>query len=250
VLSEPEVLALVDARHDDPFAVLGLHRDGEGALWVRAMLPQAHEVTMHEATGGTRVARLALRHPRGLWEACVPRRRHRFDYRLQVSWSDGTQGRYADAYAFGLALAEHALEPFRSGQSPKPWSLMGAAPMEMEGVAGVRFALWAPEAAHASVIGGFNGWDVLRHPMRYRYPSGVWEIFVPHAAAGDLYKFSLVGPDGRRLPEQPDPCARAAEGGPGGASRVASPPDGPARLPAAGSPSQNGVAFDTQEQTR
>jgi 1,4-alpha-glucan branching enzyme len=238
MLSEPDVLALVDARHDDPFAVLGLHRDGEGALWMRALLPQAREVVVHEARGGLRVARLALRHPEGLWETCVPRRRHRFDYRLQIQWSDGTQGRYADAYAFGLVLPEEALERLRRGEHPHPDDVLGARPVEIDGVAGVRFSLHAPDATHASVVGDFNGWEARRHPMRYRYPSGVWEIFVPHAAAGDLYKFALTGPDGRRLPEMTDPRARAGEERPGGASRVAA-DVGSTPLPAPGPPSHN-----------
>ncbi|HEX4510832.1 MAG TPA: hypothetical protein VH328_12150 [Burkholderiaceae bacterium] len=227
MLSESAVLALVEGRHDDPFSVLGLHRDGEGALWARALLPQARAVTLHEAASGLRAARLLLRHSDGLWEACVPRRRHRFDYRLHVQWSDGTQGRYADAYAFGLLLADAELE--RQGTRGQVADLLGAHPCEIEGVDGVRFAVSAPAAVHVSVIGDFNGWDVRRHPLRYRHPFGVWEIFVPHAAAGDIYKFALTGSHGQRLPDMSDPCERASESGVGSASRVVA--DGGDRVP-------------------
>jgi 1,4-alpha-glucan branching enzyme len=250
MLSEPEVFALVDGRHDDPFAVLGLHRDGEGAMWARAMLPQAREVALHEAQSGLRVAKLGLRHPQGLWEACVPRLRHRFDYRLRVLWSNGAQGRYADAYAFDVVLPAHALEQIGCGEHPRPAALLGAHCMEIGGVAGVRFAIRAPGATHASVIGDFNGWDMRRHPMRYRHPWSVWEIFVPHAAAGDLYKFSLTGPDGRRRPDLADPHERASEGGPGAASRVAAPGSGSGRLPATEAPSHNEAVSDRQERLR
>ena len=60
--------------------------------------------------------------------------------------------------------------------------------MEIEGVAGVRFAVWAPNAEFVSVIGDFNDWDMRRHPMRLR-TGGVWEIFIPGAKVGDSYKY-------------------------------------------------------------
>jgi 1,4-alpha-glucan branching enzyme len=167
-----------------------------------------------------------------------------------VRWSDGSEGRYADAYAFGLVLPDDALEQVARGAHPRPGDVLGARPVEIDGVAGVRFALQAPEATHASLVGDFNGWDVRRHPMRYRYPSGTWEIFVPHAAAGDLYKFALTGPDGHRLPDMADPFARAGEDGPGGASRVAAAAAAEAPLPAEGAPSHNRSGTDRQEQAR
>jgi 1,4-alpha-glucan branching enzyme len=98
---------------------------------------------------------------------------------------------------------------------------LGAQPLRGGGQSGTRFAVWAPNARHVAVIGEFNHWDAQKHPMCARGSSGVWEVFVPAARAGQLYKFAVWGPDGQRLPDKADPVARAAEKPPGTASRIA-----------------------------
>ncbi len=236
MLSDTDVDALVQARHADPFAVLGLHPDAEGALWMRALLPGATEVTLHEvdrtgsapqatqATPGRRIVALEPRHADGLWEARVPRRKNRFDYRLQVRWDDGSEGRYADAYSFGPLIPEADLHFFGEGSHLRPFLMLGAHPLSVGQVDGVRFAVWAPNAQRVAVVGDFNGWDGRRHAMRSRGGGGVWEIFIPHVGTGDHYKFELIGPDGVRLPLKADPYARAAQMRPETASVVAALP--------------------------
>ena len=231
MLTPAEVQALVQGRHADPFALLGLHADTAGALWLRALLPGAVEVAVHEAKPhGRRVAALLQRHPAGLWEGKIPRRRKRFDYRLQVRWQEGSQGRYADAYAFGPLIPDADLHYFGEGSHLRPFTMLGAHAMAAGGVDGVRFAVWAPNARRVSVVGDFNAWDGRRHAMRLRHGGGVWEIFVPHAGLGDRYKFELIGPDGALLPLKADPYARAAELRPKTASLVA-PLPAPTALP-------------------
>ena len=92
--------------------------------------------------------------------------------------------------------------------------------MTIDGVRGVRFAVWAPNARAVSVVGDFDTWDPRRHPMRLRFPAGVWELFVPRLAPGARYKFAITGPDGARLPLKADPLARATEAPPATASVV------------------------------
>ncbi|MFY7865952.1 1,4-alpha-glucan branching protein GlgB [Roseateles sp.] len=237
MLSPAEVDALLAARHADPFSVLGLHADASGRLWLRAFLPGALSVEVIDATSGKPVAALKLRHAEGLFEAPMGRRRKRFDYRLAVRWSaDHAEQILADAYAFGPQLAELDLHLFAQGQHPRPFELLGAHPLTQTDaggeVAGVRFAVWAPHAQRVSVVGRFNAWDGRRHPMRKRHEAGVWEIFVPQAAVGDLYKFELLGPAGELLPLKADPYARAAQLRPETASIVAAPLNPPQRLPA------------------
>ena len=233
MLSDTDVDALVQARHADPFAVLGLHPDAEGALWMRALLPGAAEVTLHEVdrpgsaaqtTPGRRIVALQPRHADGVWEARVPRRKNRFDYRLQVRWDDGNEGRYADAYSFGPLIPEADLHFFGEGSHLRPFLMLGAHPLCVNEVDGVRFAVWAPNAQRVAVVGDFNGWDGRRHAMRSRGGGGVWEIFIPHVGTGDHYKFELLGPDGLRLPLKADPYARAAQMRPETASVVAALP--------------------------
>jgi 1,4-alpha-glucan branching enzyme len=231
MLSPADASALVEARHADPFAVLGLHADADGALWLRAMLPGASSVSVLDAASGKRIAALALLDAAGLWEAVMPRRKKRFDYRLQVHWASGGSGTYADAYAYGALIPDADLHFFGEGSHLRPFTMLGAHALSIGKVGGVRFAVWAPNAKRVSVIGDFNAWDGRRHPMRSRGGGGVWEIFVPHVGFGDRYKFELLGPDGALLPAKADPYAFAAERPPATASIVAPLP--PARaLPA------------------
>jgi 1,4-alpha-glucan branching enzyme len=221
VLSDPDVQALAEARHGDPFAVLGLHADADGKLWVRAMLPSAQNVAVLDAASGNPLAALVEHPASGLWQGAIPRRKNRFDYRLQVQWHSGGDGVYADAYAFGPLIADDDLHFFGEGLHLRPYTFLGAHPMRVNDIDGVRFAVWAPNAQRVSVIGDFNAWDGRRHPMRSRGGGGVWEIFVPHAAVGDRYKFELLSREGHLLPQKADPYARAAELRPGTASIVA-----------------------------
>ena len=232
MIDDAQVALLVAGRHPDPFAWLGLHADAGGRWWIRALLPQAQSVALLDADSGARLVELSRRHPDGLFEARVPRRRRRFPYRLAVRWRDGDEQVLADAYGLGPQLEDQDLRELHDGRHPRPWTVLGAHPQTRDGVAGVRFAVWAPNARRVSVVGDFNGWDGRRHPMRLRHLAGVWEIFVPHAAAGDRYKFEVLDAQGALLPLKADPYAFFAELRPGTASVVTALP--PARrLPAA-----------------
>ena len=231
MLSAADLDALVSGRHGDPFVVLGLHADAQGLLWLRAMLPGAAAVAVLDAKTGKRVARLALRDEGGLWEASIPRRKNRFDYRLQVQWTAGGEGSYADAYAYNALIPDADLHFFGEGSHLRPFTMLGAHAMSIGDVDGVRFAVWAPNAMRVSVIGDFNAWDGRRHPMRWRGGGGVWEIFIPHVGLGDRYKFELLAQGGTLLPAKADPYARAAEMRPATASIVAPLPPAQ-RLPA------------------
>ncbi len=219
----------MQAQYADPFQLLGMH-DVEGKLWIRALLPGAASVALHETATGKCLAALTLRHPDGLFEAPIPRRRRIFDYRLHVEWASGSRGVYADVFAFRdvQLIGEQDLYFLGEGTHLRPYTILGAHQHTIgEGaaaVAGVRFAVWAPNAKRVSVVGSFNSWDGRRHPLRALGAlgvSGIWAGFVPHAMNGDQYKFEIVGRDGSLLPLKADPYARAAEMRPATASIVA-----------------------------
>jgi 1,4-alpha-glucan branching enzyme len=231
VLNDADVAALAEARHGDPCAVLGLHADALGKLWLRTMQPGAAAVAVVDAASGQRVAALAPRGDGGLWEGAIPRRRKRFDYRLAVRWPAGDEAVLADAYAFGPQVPEADLHYFGEGSHLRPYTFLGAHPLAVDGIDGVRFAVWAPNASRVSVVGDFNAWDGRRHPMRSRGGGGVWELFVPQLAVGERYKFEIRARDGTVLPLKADPYARAAELRPATASLVAPPLQAPRPLP-------------------
>jgi 1,4-alpha-glucan branching enzyme len=202
-MSEAAIDALVLGRHGDPFALLGPHREGEG--WViRALLPRARAVTVLARSGET-LATFRRVHVAGLFEAEISERP---DCRLCIDW-DGVIQETEDPYSFPPLLGELDVYLLAEGRHRRIAACLGAQPMTCEGAPGVRFAVWAPNARRVSVIGAFNTWDGRRHPMRLRHDCGVWEIFIPRLGAGELYKYEILGADGR-LTERADPLARAA----------------------------------------
>jgi 1,4-alpha-glucan branching enzyme len=225
VISEADIATLVKGTHADPFSVLGLHADASGKLFLLAFLPGAISVKVIEAASGKIIAELSLRHEDGLFETAIPRRRKIFSYRLGVVWHHGEYAEYADAYAFGPQLSDAELDAIHQGCHPQPYCVLGAHNTKQDSISGTRFAVWAPNAKRVSVVGSFNQWDGRRHAMRLRHIAGVWEIFIPHIAIGDLYKFEILDGSGKLLPLKADPYALSAQLRPDTASCVAALPD-------------------------
>jgi 1,4-alpha-glucan branching enzyme len=212
--NQAAIEALVQGRHADPFSLLGPHENKNG--WViRALLPGAGAVTAIAPDGAT-LAEFTLVHEGGLFEARIAARR---DYLLRIDWHGAIQ-ETEDPYAFPPLLGDIDVYLLAEGRHRRIGECLGAQPMSIAGVAGVRFAVWAPNARRVSVIGPFNIWDGRRHPMRLRHACGVWEIFIPRLDVGELYKFEILGADGE-LTRRADPIARAAESPPATASGVA-----------------------------
>ena len=228
--------ALVHGRLGDPFAVLGPHRvpTDEGPCWmVRTFQPGARRVQLIDAHGQvitelTPVGPTGLFHGRLLADA-QRESDHPEPYRLRIIWPFGT-GHEAvqeteDPYAFGLLLGDLDLHLINEGTHRALARCLGAQAMKVDGIAGVRFSVWAPNAQRVSVVGDFNRWDGRHHPMRRRHQAGVWELFLPQGLGvgpGARYKFELIGADGQLLVKS-DPVARQTEPPPATASVVADP---------------------------
>jgi 1,4-alpha-glucan branching enzyme len=116
-------------------------------------------------------------------------------------------------------LTEYDLYLFGEGNHTRIYDKLGAHPMTLDGVEGVHFAVWAPNANRVSVVGDFNGWDGLRHRMHARGPTGVWEAFIPEAHVGTRYKFE-IHPRGEGYFLKSDPYGFAFELPPASASIV------------------------------
>jgi len=220
VLTAHHVELLRQARHGDPFSVLGPHASADGRWRIATVQPDALAVSVLDAADGHLLASLQRLHADGVFAgevaaATCPA------YRLLVRWPDGGEQTVDDPYRFPPVLGELDAWLLGEGSHLRPFEVLGAHPREMLGVRGTAFAVWAPNARRVSVVGEFNHWDGRRHPMRLRRECGVWELFVPGVGPGAAYKFELIGADGHLLPHKADPYARASELRPATASVVA-----------------------------
>jgi 1,4-alpha-glucan branching enzyme len=210
---------IASGQHGDPFAVLGMHHGPGSLLSVRVFRPGADAVEVIDAASSTPAARLERLHHAGFFAGQVAGRRSRFRYRLRFT-SGARSWEEADPYSFPTYLGELDLHLLAEGTHRRLYEKLGAHPITLEGVAGVAFAVWAPNARRVSVVGDFNGWDGRRHPMRKRHEAGVWELFIPDIVPGALYKYEIIGPHGELLPLKADPVAFSQESPPSTASRV------------------------------
>src|ERR1700735_1937590 len=216
--ADRRIVELLAGRLRDPFGFLGLHEE-RGALLCRAYVPWAERTAVLDAADGREVTELARSTSQGLFSGTMPRR-DRFPYRLRA-WIGERSVDFDDPYRFGSILGEIDLHLLGEGRHLRAFDKLGAHPMVMEGVDGVAFAVWAPNAEAVSVVGAFNDWDGRRHPMRLHPGAGVWDLFLPHVPAGAPYKFQIHGAGGVLLPLKADPVARQSEHPPATASVVA-----------------------------
>ena len=205
-----EIESILNANHGSPFGFLGLHSlpKDQGGMVVRTYRPGASKAWVIAVGGGgggggkkTEMTRL---NSDGFFEAVFPKAKERFDYQLSFQHGDDVTEPVADAYSFGEVLGEQDLYYFGEGTDRSLWKKLGARVTEHEGVEGVAFGVWAPNAWRVSVVGDFNNWDGRINPMRNR--NGIWEIFLPEAHAGTHYKFEIVGAEGN-LFNKSDPFA-------------------------------------------
>ncbi len=195
---------ILSAQHHDPFQVLGRHRCGDDTV-VRCYLPQAKSVTLVEIQQA-----LAPLGDSGLFEW---RGQDNLPAHYQLRWQDGHGQVFTqyDPYCFGPQISEFDLHLFGEGKHWHAYRFLGANPWQVDGVSGVLFSTWAPNASRVSVVGDFNHWDGRRHPMRNRGHSGVWELFVPGLEPGALYKFEIRNRDSGAVMMKIDPYGKQFE---------------------------------------
>jgi len=217
----PDAIAsLIDGDHGAPFDLLGPHPAGDGACSIRVFRPGARSASVMLDGSGEQVPMARLR-DEGFFEATVPAPEGTPGYRVAVETYEGERETFVDPYAFPPVLTDYDLYLFSEGRHLESYEKLGAHLHTQDGVTGVRFAVWAPNAYRVSVIGGFNRWDARVHPMRYHEGSGVWELFVPGVGVGEAYKYDLRSRNGGYHTEKADPYGFYAELRPRTASIVA-----------------------------
>jgi len=214
-----EIEAILRGQHGDPFRVLGPHRPGGGAITLSVFAPDAREIEVLDRKGKP-LGPMEMIHPEGFFHASFAEKKKPFAYTLRCR-RDGHEWDRIDPYAFGPVLGDMDEYLLAEGRHEELYRRLGAHPVTHEGVEGVTFAVWAPNARRVSVVGNFNAWDGRRHPMRRRGASGVWELFVPGLAAGEIYKYEVLNAYGHVQPLKSDPVGFAAELPPATASVVA-----------------------------
>ena len=206
-------------RHHDPFEVLGCHYRG-GKWHIRALLPGAAEAEVVQGDSSLPMSRL----PGTDLFTCRIAADSSPQYQLRWRAADGLWQCGEDPYRFGPTIGDLDLHLFGEGRHRHVYRVLGAHCCEHEGVSGVRFATCAPNARRVSVVGDFNQWHGLRHAMRTRGLSGVWELFIPGLTDGEKYKFEVCAADGS-LQLKADPYGNRFEMRPATAAIVCPPAD-------------------------
>ena len=215
--------ALVEGVHPNPAELLGPHpilHEGRQAVSVRAFFPNSQQVWLYHPEEG--VSRPMRRiHPAGLFEAICPpsEGRREVSYEFRVADQRGQMTTMQDPYRFEPLMTDYDVYLLSEGTHWKSYDRLGAQLRTVDGVSGVNFAVWAPNASSVSIVGDFNHWDNRRHPMKKRIPSGFWELFVPGIGPGEKYKLHIR--NGWQVMEKSDPYGFYAELPPRTASVVA-----------------------------
>ncbi|MDO9051446.1 MAG: 1,4-alpha-glucan branching protein GlgB [Methylotenera sp.] len=209
---------ILEARHHDPFSFLGHHavNDVENQGFVfRAFLPYASEVQINT---GTTWEKLEKTHRDGLFER-ISKTPIKTPCLLKIASATHSYETY-DPYSFNSSLTQDELYLFGEGRLKQAYKTLGAQFTTQDNVAGVRFAVWAPNAERVSVVGSFNNWDGRINPMRAHGSSGVWDIFIPSLTTSDTYKFEIRNRHTGNILVKTDPYGFEFEQRPGTSAKI------------------------------
>lgn len=210
-----ELEKLANAQHHNPYQVLGKTRTSKQTV-VRVFLPNTQSVEIVEE----QITLKRLPHSDFFeWRGSQKLPNH---YQLRWVDNEGNVFQRFDPYSFPPSLSDFDLHLFSEGKHRHAYRFMGAHLLEIDGIFGVRFAVWAPNAERVSVVGNFNHWDGRCHPM-YVHPNGVWELFIPNLPAGTEYKFEIRQRETGFIYLKSDPYGNRFEMRPANASIVAAP---------------------------
>lgn len=212
----PEIETVVYSEHDNPHDILGPHITEEGVL-IQVFLPTAKSVTViREVTKDEYPMELV--DDKGFYAVLIQEKKL-FAYSLKVTYDNDAVVCIQDPYRFKTRIDALDMKRFNSGIHYDVYRILGAHLCEVEGIKGVSFAVWAPNAIRVSVVGDFNLWDGRRHPMTRHKESGIFELFIPEIGLGEIYKYEIKI-EGGAVVLKADPYANYAEIRPNTASVV------------------------------
>lgn len=188
-----ELHAIVNGYHGAPFAILGPHIveiDAAPMLAIRAFRPLDQRVFVQDSAGQR--TEMAKVDEAGFFECLLPQQAPEFTYQFIVMDGAGNEYKLEDPYRFPPLLTDYDIYLFGEGNFFYAYEKLGAHLTVIDGVSGVNFAVWAPNAQRVSVVGPFNGWDNRANPMRRHEQSGIWELFLPNLPVGMHYKYAVL----------------------------------------------------------
>ena len=213
---DEQIKALQQGQFNDPFSFLGLHAISEQQYEIRAFIKSARSVELVSPNGNIKFTNI---NDSGLFVLTLKNSYLPEPYQLNALYHDGTEHSFYDPYQFKSSLSQDDMYLFNEGTFEHAYRLLGAHCVEQQGVLGVRFAVWAPNAHSVSVIGEFNHWNANINFMRKHLSSGIWELFLPGIATEQCYKYSITDCHGN-LFEKADPYALKTQQSPGTASVI------------------------------
>ncbi len=212
-----EIEAVTYSEEDHPKAVLGAHPVRGGQTLVTAYRPDAKKMEL-KLKGEKKSLEMELADEEGYF-AVLAKNREPFEYSFIITDEEGKKHEEYDPYSFASVITKRDIQKFNGGIHYKSYDMMGAIPMELSGVSGVHFAIWAPSAIRVSVVGDFNNWDGRVDQMERLWDSGIFELFTPGVKKGDKYKFEIKMKNGICILRR-DPYAFEHENEENGASIV------------------------------
>jgi 1,4-alpha-glucan branching enzyme len=184
-----DIQKLIEGRHSDPFCVLGKHQSKRQQL-VRVLLPRAKSVFIQPGDIPLqKIDKAGLFEWRGALGTVSD------SYLIQWQDDAGKKYKYYDPYSFDLQLDEADLRLFQQGKHWYAYRFLGAKVHVVDGVEGVLFAVWSPNAQRISIVGDFCDWDGRYYPMFCHSDFGIWELFIPYLKPNTLYKYEILGAD-------------------------------------------------------
>lgn len=210
---------VVSGKHNAPHNILGLHDFDKGQVFT-VFRPHAQSVLITDMDGNNAVRLEEVEEESGFFGKYVSGHKYKAPYKVRVQYSDNDIVEFADPYCFKPQITSDDLYVFAEGNHYEIYDKLGAHPMVIDGVKGTYFAVWAPHARAVSVVGSFNMWDGMIHPMRTLEVSGVYELFIPGVEPGAIYKYEILTRQGEILLKA-DPYANYSEMRPDNASVVA-----------------------------
>ncbi len=188
LMNWPAIEEIVFSESDDPHNILGPHVAGSSTL-VQTFQPGAKKITLVLQDTKQKIE-MEMADEEGFFAALVPGKKIG-SYMYEITEADDSVKKVADGYRFEPQITRQDTERFQAGIHYTVYEKLGAHPMTIDGIDGVYFAVWAPNALRISVVGDFNNWDGRANQMRRLWDSGIFEVFIPGVKAGENYKFEL-----------------------------------------------------------